>query len=505
MSRGRASALALSLLISACSSERGEPKAGETEASSTAEPSSSSSAPTAGKPAATPARREPPPAVAVALPDDSGKHEGKHLWSRQFGTADSETARAIAVAPDGGIYVSGYAKGAAFPPEKGNGGADGYVARLSPTGELQWARLFGGSADDSADSIAVDREGNVVAAGSFGDKLTIGDGTLKSAGADDGFLIKFDPSGRRLWAKRIGGVDVDAFHHVAIDRDGNILATGAFKQHAEILGAEYQAGGFEDIFVIKLRPDGSKVWTKTFGAGGQDYARALAVDTDGNIVLLCEFYSEVNFAGQVLKSDGNRDIGLIKLSPAGDAVWVQRFGTKLDDLAFGLAVDPANNIAITGSFDDKMSFGGDELVPIGGTDIYVAKFDPNGQHLWSQRYGDKFKDTGIAIAADRFGNLYTTGWFWGSVHFAPAAVKSAGKHDIYVMKLSPGGDHLWSHHFGNKESDQGRAIAVDADGNAVVAGAFYHAVNFGGELLTAGATKDELVPHSDAFVAKFSR
>jgi hypothetical protein len=507
MTRPRVAVCALALLISACSSR-------DSTAPEPAPPTSTE--PSIDKPTATPgvASKDPAPtpttptapAVVKKLPADLGAHEGKHLWSIQLGTTDSDTARAVAIAPDGAIYIAGYVKGPGmFPNTEPPRGADAYVARLSGDGKLEWARVFGGALDDTADTATVDHEGNVIVAGSFAETLSVGEGSLASAGADDGFIAKFAPDGRRLWVKRIGGRDVDAFHHVAVDRSGNIFATGVFGQTADIGGQEHETRGLDDIFLLKLGPDGSRLWSKTYGYIGRDYGRAIAVDTEGNVLFLCEFSNKIDFGGGEIESNGNRDIALAKLTPNGDQIWAKQFGNDMDELAVGMAVDPAGNIAVTGAFDDAVSFGGDKLTSIGSADIFVARYDTNGNHLWSRRYGEKDEDIGSAIATDSFGNVYATGWFWREVNFTGGAVKSAGKRDLYLLKLSPKGEHLWSKRFGAKESDYAKGVALDHAGNPVLVGAFYFTVGFGGAEMTAKEQASAPIPRSDVFVAKFSR
>ncbi len=510
MSRLAASVAALSLWISACSG-KGTGKA-ESEPQDEGAPSAAPQAGSAGgseKAAAQTAAVAPKAVEAAAvepLPADTGTHEGKAMWSVQLGTDDSDTARGVALAPDGAIYVAGYTKGSGLLPNtEPVRGADAWVARFSSAGKLEWGRTLGSELDDTADTIAADREGNVIIAGSFAETLAVGEGSLKSAGADDGFIAKFAPDGRRLWVKRIGGREVDAFHHVVTDSAGNIIATGVFGQTADIAGSEHETRGLDDIFLVKLSPDGQRLWSKSYGFLGKDYGRALAIDKQDNIVLLCEFSNKIDFGGGELESDGNRDIALVKLGPGGEHIWSRRFGNNLDELGVGLALDPAGNVIITGAFDDKLSMGGAEMTALGRSDIFIAKYDVNGNHLWSQRYGDNDEDIGSGVATDQFGNIYATGWFWKTATFGKTPVKSAGKRDLYLLKLSPNGEHLWSHHFGAKESDYGKSVAVTRDGNPILVGSFYFTVSFGGAPMTAKEKQGAPIPRSDVFIAEFSR
>ncbi len=111
----------------------------------------------------------------------------------RLGGNAAESGRAVAVDDKGNIYLAGlfrgqvdFGAGARYTARR----ADGFLARLGPDGAVRWARQLGGANDDIADALALDPQGNAVVAGSFSEELTVGDGTLKSEGADDMFVAR---------------------------------------------------------------------------------------------------------------------------------------------------------------------------------------------------------------------------------------------------------------------------------------------------------------------------
>jgi hypothetical protein len=467
-------------------------------------------APEAGKSAAkrasagVPERATPPP----PLPRDPGGEKGKPTWAIRLGGNAAESGRAVAVDARGELYLTGlfrgevdFGSGARFTAA----GADGFLARLGPDGAVRWARQLGGPNDDIADALVLDPQGNPVVAGSFSGKLSVGDGFLESDGADDMFVAAFDADGRRRWAKRMGGVDVDGADGLAVDARGAVAVVGVFAGYTDLGGGHELVGsGQSDILLVVLEPDGVVRWAKGWASPGPDEGRAVGFDGQGNLYVLVEFSRSIDFGGGPLESVGNRDLGLIKLDPTGRHLWSRRFGSNLDELGVSLAVDPAGSAIITGSFDDTLDFGDGMMKTAGRSDVFVAKFAPDGNVLWSRRAGEADEDIGAAVTTDSFGNVYVAGWFWRKLDLFGKPFPSAGKKDAFLLAYSPSGDGLWLRTFGGPEDDYGRGLA--ADGGAVyLTGTFHKTAAIGATELTAAAAPGARLPLGDAFLAALKR
>src|SRR6185503_17472894 len=105
---------------------------------------------------------------------------------------------------------------------------------------------------------------------------------------------------------------------------------------------------------------------------------------------------------------------------AGATSWSKRFGDADYQQALGVAVDGAGNVILSGGFIGAVDFGGGPLAyaedpDAPANDLYLAKLDGGGNHLWSKRFGDTFNQTGLAVAADAMGNIYVTGAFASSL------------------------------------------------------------------------------------------
>ncbi|MFT3770294.1 MAG: nucleotide-binding protein [Minicystis sp.] len=240
------------------------------------------------------------------------------------------------------------------------------------------------------------------------------------------------------------------------------------------------------------------LWAKRFGDVAGQFAWGLAVDPTGGAVVTGDLDGTADFGGGALTTAGSSDVFLAKLDANGAHVWSKKFGNATLQSGQGVAVDAMGNVVITGYFQGSVTFGTTALTTAGGADIFVAKFNAAGAHVWSKKFGSATDDQlGLAVAVDPSGNVLLTGALVGAFAFGGATLTSAGGSDVFVAKLDGAtGNHVWSKRFGDAGlAQQGRAIAADAMGNVIVAGDFNGTIDFGGGALTSAGG-------SDAFVAK---
>jgi hypothetical protein len=304
------------------------------------------------------------------------------------------------------------------------------LSAQSPT--FEWATEAGASGNDFCNSIAVDAAGNVFATGGFYGTVDFDPGpgvfNLTSAGATDIFISKSDSAGNLIWAKQLGGTGNDLGNLIKIDGKENIYTTGRFQSIAD----------FDP------------------GAGVNN-----------------------------LSSSGSDDIYISKLDSAGNLIWAKPMGGTSTDIGFSIAFDPAGNIYSTGLFMGTADFdpgnGVFNLIAAGSYDIFISKLDSAGNFLWAKSFGQSSNDRGTSITTDAWGNIYSTGYFEGTIDFDPGPATynlTAAAADVYVLKLDPSGNFIWAKQFGSTQVDGGKAIAADNQGNIYTAGVFQGTVDF---------------------------
>jgi FlgD Ig-like domain/Beta-propeller repeat len=334
-----------------------------------------------------------------------------------------------------------------------------------------WSQRFGSTSADGGQRVVVDASGNIIVVGYFGGTVDFGGGGLVSAGATDIFVAKYTANGTYKWSKRFGSTGADEAHGVTVDAAGNVFVTGYFSGTVDFGGGGLSSAGGWDIFVAKFNANGVHQWSKRFGSTGNDLAKTVSADAAGDVCFTGYATGPVDFGGGVLPAGGSFDIILVKLSPSGAHLWSKRFGTNAIDEGEGAAFDPTGNVVLIGYFQTQIDFGGGVLTGIGGNDIGLAKFDANGAHLWSQRFGSVQDDIGVGIATDTAGNVLVTGLFNLTVDFGGGGLVSAGARDIFVAKFDANGAHQWSQRMGGTNDDISFSAAVDDSGNVFISGA----------------------------------
>src|SRR5439155_25333264 len=173
-----------------------------------------------------------------------------------------------------------------------------------------------------------------------------------------------------------------------------------------------------------------------------------------------------------------------------------------DDIAYGVAVDSADNILVTGTMGTSIDLGGGALPSLGGPDIFVVKYSSSGGHLWSKSYGETSGDWGFAVAIDANNNIFVGGVVgYGAVDFGGGLVSGVGMQNGFVLKLNSAGTYVWAKRIlGAVVTDAGnlRSLAVDSSGDVIAVGYFSGASDFGGGRRTCANGSGE------TFVAKYA-
>ncbi|MBI2928433.1 MAG: SBBP repeat-containing protein [Verrucomicrobia bacterium] len=253
-------------------------------------------------------------------------------------------------------------------------------------------------------------------------------------------------------------------------------------------------GGDADAFVAKLDPEGRLLFSTYFGGASYDAIEALALDRDGNLILVGETHStDLPTTGDAFQPDyaggsafGYGDGFIARISPDGaQLLYCSYFGGTGDEKLNGLAVDAEGNVCLTGQTDspDLPLKNALQPAPGGGTsDGFIAKFDPALTNLiFSTYFGGENRDEDQRIAVDPAGFTYVSGQTLstnfpvtvGAFQTNHVVVSEIGENwDAFVAKLKPDGSALvYSTYVGHALNDAAFAVAADVDGSAYVTGA----------------------------------
>lgn len=373
----------------------------------------------------------------------------------------------------------------------------------------QWAKKAGGITGDIGFAIAIDTNGNSYVTGFFqSSSITFGSTTLTNSGSYDMFIVKYDASGNVVWAKSTGGSDLDEGRSIAVDGNGNSYVTGYFQSSSISFGSTIltnSSAGTADMFIVKYDASGTVVWAKRAGGSSIDEGFGIAVDGSGNSYVTGWLgSSSITFGSTTLTNAGNSDMFIVKYNTSGTVLWAKRAGGSDYDNGTSIAVDGSGNSYITGGFNSSsITFGGTTLTndtTNGSSDIFIVKYDASGVLVWAKSAGGSSADEGKSIAVDANGNSYVTGNFASSIiSFGSTSLTFAGVYDIFIVKFDASGTAVWAKKAGGSGTDFGKGIALDTSGNCYVTGSFGSStITFGSFILTnAGSSGD------DMFIVKY--
>lgn len=373
---------------------------------------------------------------------------GVPQWSKFYGDSATQVVYGVAADDLGSVIAAGYFVGTvdfgcgALTAQSQAGGStlDAFVVKLDREGACLWSKSFGGPGTEIAFGVATDASGNVVVAGEFDASIDLGTGPLSTAGATDAFVVYLANDGSPSWGKRFGDASGSQYARaVAIDPgSGNVTIVGHFGGSVDFGGGALVDPGGSNIFVTQFTMGGNHVWSKGFGDNSPQRAYGVALDSGGNIAVVGYNVGTVDFGGVPLTSAGGEDVVIAKLAANGSHQWSKKFGDGSNyQVAPGVAFDQDDNIVLGAYFYGSVDFGGGVLDSVGQYDAAIAKFDPNGVHLWSKRFGDIGDEVLEGVAVDNFGSVFLTGEFNSSIDLGGGAMVSLGNHDVFLGKLLP--------------------------------------------------------------------
>jgi hypothetical protein len=369
--------------------------------------------------------------------------------------------------------------------------------------ELVWANRYGDSSPQRIDDVAALPDGQIRAIGTFDGTLDLGRGPLSGMNTDDHFIARFDPGGGAQWNELI-----DAFlvpRSLVPGTDGLLVSHAA---EGTWLGADFAAieGGRTRLSVVHIDAvDGGSATsdmladatTLVSAVGG-----AVPGDPDG-LVAGGTFAGEIGnsggcpLTGDALELDESVFVGMWHEEVCE---WLKPLGDAQPQWLDGIAADAGGNVVAAGRFRGSMDLGnGTTLQSGGGTDLFLFKLTAEGAPVWAHSFGQIDHDqTPIELVVRDTGTIVLAGFFEGDVNFGTGTLSSTQGSDIFVAKLGPSGNTAWTRHFAvpnDPFEEPGQvltrvSLAVDGEGNTIVAGHFRGEVDFGGTTRTANGEID---------------
>lgn len=410
---------------------------------------------------------------------------GKFPWSKSYGGIEWEETRGVGFDGAGNVVVMVRASGKSaleFGGDEllGGGGMDLSLAKFAPDGTHLWSQRFVAVFPEYINpaGLAVHPDGRIAVTGRFDATVDFGAGPIIANSEGDGFIAVFGPDGAALWSEPLrAGSQMDPLA-VAFDAAGGVAVSGFVLSGWIDLGGGALHGHGYDGFAGKFDAAGEHVWSTRFGDLDKQYGFAVASDAAGNTYVGGHFEGDIDLGGGPLSSvNAYSDVFVGAFAPDGALLWDRSWGGTSEDYIHTIALDGNGRMALLGSAGGSIDLGGGPLVTEQYYREFIAVLDLTGEHVWSRSLPG---GAGVSdIAYDGTGSLVATGELLGSVDFGGGPLIEQGGRDIFALKLTTDGDHVWSARFGDSAQQLPMSVAGSTAGVVALGGRYSGVVDFG--------------------------
>jgi len=262
---------------------------------------------------------------------------GVLLWTRQFGTSETDQGFGVSADGLGSVYISGWTRGGLDGANAG--GVDAFISKYDASGTLEWTRQLGTSVNDWSRSISADGLGGVYMSGG-----TYGSLEGANAGGEDAYVSKFDASGTLEWIRQFGTDANDWSYFISADRLRNVYASGGSFGNLDGINA-----GRADAYVSKFDANGTLEWTRQLGTSGPDFSRGVSADGRGSVYITGGTEGSLEAANA-----GGEDAFVSKYDASGRLEWTRQLGTGSSDWGRGVSADGLGNVYVTGGTEGSL-------------------------------------------------------------------------------------------------------------------------------------------------------
>jgi hypothetical protein len=343
------------------------------------------------------------------------------LWTRTYGGISWDDGRSVQQTSDGGYVIVGMTESFGI-------GGDVYFIKTDADGDTIWTKAYGGLNNDCGHSIQQTSDDGYIIVGytySFG------------AGDADLYLIKTNANGDTMCTKTYGGQYYDAGHSIQLTADSGYIVTGV----------TYSFGaGDGDLWLLKIKPNGDTLWTKTYGGADWDEGVSIQQTADSGYIIM---------GATASFGSGDGDVWLLKIDVDGDTVWTKRYGGSWGDI--GMSVQQINDGGyMIAGYTHSFGVGTPNY-----TNVYLLRTNTIGDTMWTRVYGGIHSDEGYSVLETTDGGYIVAGHTQSF---------GAGPGDVWLLKTGSDGDTLWTETYGGDSADIAASIQHTAEGGYIITG-----------------------------------
>ena len=377
-----------------------------------------------------------------------------------------------------------------------------WIQKVSITGTSQYAEA-------TVQDISVAPNGDIFATGMFYDTISFGSITLTSTGYWDCWTAKLSSSGQWQWAQALRGngdydgvtvttLDVVYGTSITTDSNSNPVVGGWFLGNTDV-GVAADTGAQDgtdiEVFVAKYGNSGNLQWTEVARGQGSQEINTMTVDTNNDIWVATTFEVSMTF-GSVVANAGINEIpmGIARISQSG--TWQSAYATtgSGQPLATDFTIDDQNNLLMSGFYTGSINLGS-QLTSSGQNDAFIASMNPSGSWNWAESVGGSSYDAGSGVEYDSNTGYAILGLYsQSSFNFGSQTFTTRGFNDSVVVTFTSNGNPVALFDAGSSLDDAITGISLMPNGALVVAGNYNGTIDFGSSSAASQSTS-VLIPY----------
>lgn len=390
---------------------------------------------------------------------------GELEFARAFGGSGEDTFRSVIQTSDGGYAMLGYSNSTDGDLQSKTLAVNDYwLVKLDAQGELQWSKTYGGSKDDRGQGLVQTQDGGYALTGyAMSDD---GDGTVNK-GFHDNWVIKVDAQGTLEWERSYGFSGHDHAYDILDTGDGGYFFAGFL----DITSARADGNtekrnslashGVGEFWGTKIDNKANVQWRGYYGGTNNDRAHAVVRADDGGYVM-AGFTESDDF--DINNSRGSYDFWVVKIDEGGELVWQRSFGGTGIERAQDIAKTADGGYVVTGNtFSNDVDISENQ----GESDVWLIKIDGSGNLVWNRSFGGSQFDAAQSVTLSHDGGFIISG---NSKSTDSDANSNAGENDIWLLKTDYEGNLVWQQSFGGSGLDYGFDTLETSTGAIVLVG-----------------------------------
>jgi hypothetical protein len=401
----------------------------------------------------------------IIVPGISAANTNALTFNKTYGGSSYDYVTSIQQTDDGGFIVAGFTgssnNGDVTDSNKGN--SDFWILKLNNDGTKAWDKSYGGSGNDYATSIQQTDDGGFIVAG-YTNSSNNGDVTDSNNGGTDSWILKLNPDGTKVWDKTYGGSSFDSANSIQQTSDGGFIVAGRTNSSNNGDVTDSNNGGY-DFWILKLNSDGTKAWDKSYGGSGNDFAFSVQQTSDGGFIVAG--YTDSSDGDITDGNIGGNDIWILKLNNDGTKAWDKSYGGSGYDEAKSIQQTSDGGFIVAGYTDSSDGYITDGNN--GAYDFWILKLNSDGTKEWAKTYGGSGYDFAYSVQQTDDRGFIVAG-YTDSSNNGDVTDSNKGNSDFWILKLNSYGTKAWDKSYGGSGIEYAFSVQQTSDGGFIVAG-----------------------------------